>query len=125
MLKTGSSRDTVTGVEHETTPLSRALARRDRHRQRSLIVRGVTVVAGGLVCGVAVILFFAPEVALPLLVAGLGLLALEFDWAARGLAWALTRSARITGWFRRMSRPMQIAIVVAVIVGVGSLALTF
>lgn len=124
MPKARSPHDTVTGVEHENTPLSRALARRDRHRRRSLIVRGVTVVAGGLVCGVAVILFFAPEVALPLLVAGLGLLALEYDWAARALASALTRSARITGGFRRMSRPLQIAIIVAVIVGLGSLALT-
>lgn len=121
MLKARPPHMPTDTVEHQDTPLTRALARRDRHRRRPLIVRALTVAAGVFVCGVAVILFLAPEVALPLLVAGLGLLALEYDWAARALAWALMRSARVTGWFGRMPRPAQVAIVLAGFVGVALL----
>lgn len=69
-------------------------ARRERHRRRPLAVRVLSAVAGSLVALVGVVLLIPlPEVGVPATLAGLGLLALEFEWAARALervelAWA-------------------------------------
>jgi hypothetical protein len=100
--------DAVIGVEPQNNALTRALARRDHHRRRPLVVRVLTAAAGALVGVIALALFLAPELALPLLVAALGLLALEFSWAPRALASVLDRAARFKGWFGRRPRPLRI-----------------
>jgi hypothetical protein len=85
----------TTNSEASPTSLSRALARRERHRERPLVVRGLTLVAAVvLVAGdVAVYLRFGflPPLVLPVVVA---LLALEFHWAARLFAWGAERLRR-------------------------------
>ena len=81
-----------------------------------MVVRALTVLAGVLLCALAIVLFLLPELALPLLVAGLGLLALEFDWAARALAWVLVRSAQAKAWFDRQGALARIAMLVAAFV---------
>ena len=80
--------------------LARLAERRERHRRRPLAVRVLTVGAGGLGAAVGLVLLLPfPEVGVPLLGAGLGALALEFDWAARALARTLRQADRVKRWF--------------------------
>ena len=85
------------------TQLTRALARRDRHRQRRLAVRALTLAAVALLVAgsVEVVLRygFAPPLLVPACVA---LLALEFHWAARLLAWGLERLTRFMRFLRKV-----------------------
>jgi putative transmembrane protein PGPGW len=77
--------------------------RRERHRQRSLFMRGL-VLAGGfgaMLGGIALLVLPGPGI--PLLAVGLGLLSLEFDWAVRMLSFVLKRAERVTPE-RRMHR---------------------
>jgi hypothetical protein len=86
-----------------------ALARRERHQKRPLIVRALTLAAlvPFVVASVEVWLRFGflPPLFLPVVVA---LLALEFLWAARVVAWGLDRLARFTrrarGFLSRLRR---------------------
>jgi hypothetical protein len=95
----------VVGADGRDSALTRALARRARHRRRSPVLRILTVAAGAVVCVIALVLLLVPELGLPVLVAGLGLLALEFDWAARALARLIARVSRVKRWLLR--RPTQ------------------
>jgi hypothetical protein len=76
-------------------PLDRLRERRIKHRQRHLVVRilvmlgGFTSLAGGLA------LLVLPGPGIPLVVVGLGLLALEFAWAERALTKALEQAKRV------------------------------
>jgi hypothetical protein len=92
-------------MEQTRTHLTRALARRERHRQRHLVVRALTLLAvGALIAGsVEVVLRwgFSPPLLVP---ACVGLLALEFHWAARLLAWGLERLTRFGRKLRRIAR---------------------
>jgi hypothetical protein len=64
-----------------------------------------------------------PELGLPVAAAGLGLLALEFDWAARALASVLRLSERTRGWWRRRSRRTKAVAytTLAVVVGLAAI----
>jgi hypothetical protein len=70
--------------------------RRARHRQRVLAVRVAVALAGfaALVGGLALLVLPGPGI--PLLVVGLGLLALEFRWAEAALERALRHGSRVT-----------------------------
>jgi len=93
------------------TALDRLRERRARHRQRSLLVRVATVVAGfGALAGGAVLLVF-PGPGIPVLVVGLGLLALEFTWAERSLGLALRHAERVTPAKRSHRLAMGVAAV--------------
>jgi hypothetical protein len=119
----GSSevREETRGERHEV--LERVLGQRERHRERSVFVRGGVVVAGGTVSLLACLLaVIAPEFGLPLLLLGLKLLALKFDWAARAYA-RVARLARTVGGRLRKVLPrskrsvvLAVAVVVAVVV---------
>ena len=68
-----------------------------------MVVRILTAGAGGLGAAVGLVLLLPfPEFGVPLLVAGLGALALEFDWAARALTWTLRQADRARRWFRSL-----------------------
>lgn len=77
------------------TALDRLRERRERHRQRYILVRilvvlgGFTAVFGGLA------LLVLPGPGIPLIVVGLGLLALEFRWAEAALVRALEHARRV------------------------------
>lgn len=61
------------------------------------MIRRVAVVAGGfglLLVGLALLVLPGPGI--PLLLAGLGLLSLEYHWARRVREWLLRRAARVT-----------------------------
>jgi uncharacterized protein (TIGR02611 family) len=78
------------------TARERLRERRDRHRKRPLLVRAL-VVLGGLVTllgGLALLVLPGPGI--PLLVVGLGLLALEYRWAEAALGHVLRHAERVT-----------------------------
>jgi len=54
-----------------------------------------------------------PEAGLPLLLVALGLLSLEFDWAARLMGQVIAWAAHIRTWFQRLSRPNKALVVMA------------
>jgi hypothetical protein len=67
------------------------------------VVRVLIAGAGGLGAALgAVLLLPFPEFGVPLVAAGLGALALEFDWAARALARTLRQVDRVRRWFRSL-----------------------
>ncbi len=100
-------------------PLARVLARRERHRRRPLLVRVLAGAAGTVlfVVGAALVLPL-PEVGLPLLLAGIGLLALEFDWAVRVHARVLRLAARLRAlprWAHFLAATVAAGLVVALV----------
>lgn len=95
--------------------LEKVLMRRERHRGRPLFVRAGVVAAGGVVGLFAVLLsVVVPEVGLPLLLFGLRLLALEFDWAARVYARVAGLARRLAGTFGRFWSRSKVWVVLAV-----------
>src|SRR3954463_14252644 len=86
-----------------STALGRPLARREPHRRRPLVLRALTVAAVLVLVAAAVEVWlrfgFLPPLFLPAVIA---LLALEFRWAARVLAWGLERLARFAQRLRRV-----------------------
>jgi hypothetical protein len=84
------------------TPLARALARRERHRARPIALRALPLVAVAVLLATSVEVYlrvgFLPPLVLPAVVA---LLALEFHWAARLLAWGIGRVTRLIRRVRR------------------------
>jgi len=71
------------------------LSRRERHRARPLVVRVASAATGfgAVLAGLALLVLPGPG--LPLLVLGLGLLALEFRWAEAALERALRHTERV------------------------------
>lgn len=102
--------------------LARVAARRERHRHRPFLVRVVAVGAGfllGLV-GLAFV-WWLPELGLPLLIAGLGLLALEFEWAARTQATVEWRALVFRRWWGRLPAAVKVVLVLGAVAAVAVL----
>ena len=78
------------------TARDRLRERRERHRQRRLSVRAAVALAGFATLAAGLALLVLPGPALPLIAAGLGLLALEFRWAEAALDRALRHTGRVT-----------------------------
>jgi hypothetical protein len=98
MVESSEVREEGRGERDEV--LERVLGQRERHRERSGFVRAGVVVAGGTVSVFGGLLsVIAPEFGLPLLLVGLRLLALEFDWAARAYARVARLARRAGGGF--------------------------
>ena len=78
------------------TALERLRDRRARHRQRPLAMQALVALGGfvTLLAGLALLVLPGPGV--PLLLVGLGLLALEFRWAEAALERALRHTERVT-----------------------------
>ena len=99
-----------------------ALARledaRDRHRARSP-GRRLAVLAGGWAAGLlgVVLVLPLPELGLPLLVVGLRLLALRYDWAAR----AYLPVARLWARLKALPHAVKLALGVAAVAVVAGI----
>jgi uncharacterized protein (TIGR02611 family) len=65
-------------------------------RQRPLVVRALIVVGGFALIAVGVLLLVLPGPGLLLIAAGLGMLSLEFTWAARLRRTVVARMERVT-----------------------------
>ena len=95
-------------------------AARRRHRARSLPRRLAVVTAGWLASALGLVVVVpAPEVGLPLLLVGLRLLALRYDWAAR----AYLPVARL--WERAKALPSSAKVLVGVVGAVIVVALVW
>ncbi len=91
--------------------VERLLSRREKHRTRSRIYRGVWVVLGFIVIVAGILIAPLPGPG-PLIVVPLGLamLALEFVWAERLLTRALVYGERARAGAQGLSRPVQIMV---------------
>lgn len=97
---------------------ARLHAARERQRQRSHAARILTVLGGGLVGLLgAMLLLPLPELGLPLLLVGLRVLALEYEWAAR----AYVPVARLWQRLKALSIRWKIAIAALAVLAVGAI----
>jgi len=99
--------------------IQRLRERRATHRQRSRLVRFLVALGGFATVLGGVALLVLPGPGIPLLVVGLGLLALEFRWAEAALARALDQAERGMQTARRLSRRTKVALATAAAAGVG------
>jgi uncharacterized protein (TIGR02611 family) len=96
----------VSGAESRLAKLRR---QRERHKQRSLVVRVAVALSGFATVAGGVALLVLPGPGIPLLLVGLGLLALEFDWAEAALARMLEKTDRAAQLARGRSRRTKAA----------------
>jgi uncharacterized protein (TIGR02611 family) len=78
------------------TASQRLRERRERHRRRPLVVRAVVMLGAVAAVLGGVALLVLPGPGIPLLAVGLGLLALEFEWAEALLSRVLRHAERVT-----------------------------
>ena len=108
----------------DARPRSRLTGLRSRVRALpggALIWRIAITAAGVLVIAVGVILLPLPGPGWVIIFAGLGLLATEYSWAARLLAWARALVVRWTRWAAR--QPLALRIVLSILALAALLAL--
>lgn len=65
--------------------IERVRARQERHRGRNRIYRVVFAAVGFLVLAAGIVMLVTPGPGIPVIIIGLGMLALEFAWAERWL----------------------------------------
>ena len=92
--------------------------RATRHRIRSTRAGRITLkvaaaVVGGAVIAVGIVLLPLPGPGWLIIFAGLGILASEYEWAARLLRFAKDKVSSWTAWVAHRSRPVQIVIAAA------------
>jgi uncharacterized protein (TIGR02611 family) len=110
--------------EDEKPTLRRRWARwRDRLRERrraEFVYRIVVGVVGLAVFGVGILAIPYPGPGWAIVFIGLGILATEFDWARRLLAYAKERYDKVMDWFHRQHAVVQIlgGVLTALIVAV-------
>jgi uncharacterized protein (TIGR02611 family) len=107
-------------VEEERRSLrDRLQAKRERHRERRLVVRIVFAATGLVVLIGGLAMLVLPGPGMLTVAIGLSMLALEFAWAERLLAKALDRLERIRP--RERSPLVRILLVAMTVLGVLSL----
>ena len=82
--------------------------RRERHRERSRIVRAAVVLAGFVLVLLGLALIPLPGPGLLVIAVGLAVLALEFVWAERLLERTVDRMGQATDTVKRASRLQQV-----------------
>jgi hypothetical protein len=92
--------------------------RRARHRERPFVVRVVVALGGFATLFGGIALLVLPGPGIPLVAAGLGLLALEFRWAEAALVRALRYARRV----RPATRTQRIAAGAAMLAALGAAA---
>jgi uncharacterized protein (TIGR02611 family) len=98
----------------ERLPLiERVRARQQRHRQRNRIYRVVFAAAGFIVLLAGIVMLVTPGPGIPVIILGLGMLALEFSWAERWLERLLEKAEAAVEQVAQGS-PLQRAALVAV-----------
>jgi uncharacterized protein (TIGR02611 family) len=97
--------------------IERVRARQERHRQRNRVYRVAFAVLGFVVLGAGLIMLATPGPGIPVVIIGLGMLALEFAWAERWLERLLEKAEAAVEQVAQGSRWQR-----AVLGGVGALA---
>ena len=110
-------------AEHEgreRVPLiERVRARQQRHRQRNRLYRVLFAAAGFVVLFAGTVMLVTPGPGIPVIIVGLGMLALEFGWAERWLERLLEKAEAAVEQVAQGS-PLQRAALVAI--GIVSVA---
>jgi uncharacterized protein (TIGR02611 family) len=98
--------------DQQRSALRRRWARwRDRLRDRPKAQRVYRIVVGAVglaVLGVGIVAIPYPGPGWAIVFVGLGILATEFEWARRLLAYAKARYDKVMDWLRRQGRIVQI-----------------
>lgn len=104
------------------TLIERVRARRDRHKERNRIYRAAFAVTGFVVLAAGVIMLVTPGPGIPVIILGLGMLALEFAWAERWLERLVTRAEQAVDHVTKGSPVRQAALLsagaIAIVAGV-------
>jgi uncharacterized protein (TIGR02611 family) len=95
------------------TLIERVRARRDRHKERNRIYRAAFAVAGFVVLAAGVVMLVTPGPGIPVIILGLGMLALEFAWAERWLERLVTRAEQAVDQVTKGS-PARRAVLLAI-----------
>lgn len=82
--------------------------RRERHRERSKVVRAAVVLAGFVVVLAGLAMIPLPGPGLLVVAAGLAILALEFAWAERVLERTIDHMGKATDQVKRAGRAQQV-----------------
>lgn len=107
-------------------PADRLRRRRERHRERGLAYRSAFATLGFATVVAGVLMIPLPPLpGVPVILIGLGMLALEFHWAERALGRLLGWLPVIRARLRRTSRPQRIlaAATILVLAATGVLGL--
>lgn len=101
----------VTEKQVKEAANARSADRRNQHQQRSMVVR-VLAVVGGFLLSIAGLFFvlWLPELGIPLLLGGLRLLSLEYEWAGRALSWVEWRWKQLQDWFSKQTPTIKIGL---------------
>jgi uncharacterized protein (TIGR02611 family) len=94
--------------------------RRERHRQRSRIVRAAVALAGFVVVLAGLAMIPLPGPGLLIVAAGLAILALEFAWAERWLERTIEQVDAAGDKVRRASTAQQVILVLLVVLAVAA-----
>jgi uncharacterized protein (TIGR02611 family) len=97
--------------------IERVRARQERHRQRNRVYRVAFAVLGFVVLFAGLIMLVTPGPGIPVVIIGLGMLALEFAWAERWLERLLEKAEAAVEQVAR-GNPWQRAL----LGGIGALA---
>ena len=92
--------------------IERVRARRDRHKERHRLYRIGFAAAGFLVLAAGLVMLVTPGPGIPVIILGLGMLALEFAWAERWLERLLVRAEQAVDQVTKGS-PLRRAMVLA------------
>jgi uncharacterized protein (TIGR02611 family) len=96
-------------VSEEHPRVEKLRRRKERHKQRSRLVRVLVAVGGFATVAGGIALLVLPGPGIPLLVVGLGLLALEFDWAEAAFVRTLEKAEQAARLARRRSGKQKAA----------------
>jgi uncharacterized protein (TIGR02611 family) len=101
--------------------VERVRERRERHRQRSRIVRAAVALAGFVVVLAGLAMIPLPGPGLLIVAAGLAILALEFAWAERWLERTIEQVDAAGDKVKRASRAQQVILALLVVLAVAAL----
>lgn len=101
--------------------IERVRARQARHRQRNRIYRLGFAVAGFVVLFAGLVMLVTPGPGIPVIILGLGMLALEFAWAERSLERVINRAERAVDQVTKGSPVRRATLVVIGLLAVAAL----
>lgn len=99
--------------------------RRRQQRGRNIVVRGLVVAGASVLALAGAAMTVLPGPKLPVLGLGFYLLAFEFDWAERLVAWALRKTEKAKRKYERAGRVKKYGGVLLAIVAVVAFAVAF
>jgi uncharacterized protein (TIGR02611 family) len=100
--------------------VERLREQRERHMERSKIVRAAFVVAGFTVLAAGIAMLLLPGPAFAVIPIGLAILSLEFAWAGRLLEKALIQAEKAKESAKHTTRAQRVAVGVAIALAVAA-----